>query len=108
MCHVITMRHSPRLIVAPLIAAASSAKLHCNGNAAIPAVDIEPIDSTPVPCLPASVMPDGLTIDATANGRFSCSGNSCSRASRSVNQSLSWLKRGAPLSSLRITPIASS
>ena len=36
---------------------------------------------TPIPCLPASVMPDGLICEATANGISSCNGSSCSAAS---------------------------
>ena len=43
---------------------------------------------TPIPCLPASVMPDGLICEATANGISSCNGSSCSAASCNVNQSL--------------------
>ena len=62
---------------------------------------------TPIPCLPASVMPDGLICEATANGISSCSGSSCSAASCSVNQSLSSVTR-SPRISRRMTPIASS
>ena len=35
-------------------------------------VDSEPIEMMPMPCLPASVMPDGLICEATANGISSC------------------------------------
>ena len=30
----------------------------------MPSLDIEPIESTPASCFPASVIPDGLTIDS--------------------------------------------
>ena len=66
-------------MVRGLYRGAPSAKLPLQRQAASgPAVDIEPIDSTPMPYLPASVMPDGLIIDATTNGRFSCNGRICS------------------------------
>ena len=61
----------------------------------------------PMPCLPASVMPDGLICEATANGISSCNGSSCSAASCNVNQSLFAVTR-SPLNSRRMTPIASS
>ena len=34
----------------------------------MPSVVIDPMESTPMPYLPASVIPDGDTIDATAHG----------------------------------------
>ena len=48
----------------PCSAAASSAKLHWVGSAWIPSVEFEAIDSTPMPYLPASVIPDGEIDDA--------------------------------------------
>ena len=65
------------------------------------------MDKTPMPYLPAKVMPDGLMDEATTIGISSCSGKSCNRASCRVNQSLVWLTR-SPANSLRITPMASS
>ena len=108
MCQETTSRQFARSTVPPCFAADSSAKLHCSGSACMPAVVVEPIDSTPVLCLPASVMPDGLIRDATANSISSWSGSSCSLASRSVNQSLSWSKRSPPANRRLMTPIASS
>ena len=61
-----------------------------------------------MPYLPASCMPLGLMLEAHVIGMFSCTGSSCSCASRNVNQSLSWLNRSSPLSSRMITPSASS
>ncbi len=89
MCQLITTRQLRRSTLCPLRAADSSAKLHWVGSACRPAVDMEPMDSTPQPYLPARVMPDGLTMEATAMGTSSCTGRSCSAASRRVNQSLS-------------------
>ena len=89
-------QHAPVLAVDGLCrasAAAASAKPHCVGSALSPSSDSEPIEMTPMPCLPASVMPDGLICEATANGISSCSGRSCSAASCSVNQSLSSVTR---------------
>ena len=60
--------------VEPCCAAASSAKPHCVGRALMPSVELEAIDSTPMPYLPASCMPDGEIDDATAIGISSCSG----------------------------------
>ena len=53
----------------------------------MPSVEFEAIDSTPMPYLPASCMPDGEIDDATAIGISSCSGRICSWASCSSNQS---------------------
>ena len=53
----------------------------------MPSVDTEPTDSTPMPYLPARVMPDGLIIDATAAGIRSWRGRIWSAASRRVNHS---------------------
>ena len=86
-CQVISTRQSARLTTLPLFFAASSAKPHCTGSAARPSVDVEPMEITPVPYLPANVMPEGLSDDATTMGIFSCSGNSCSAASFKVNHS---------------------
>ena len=83
----ITTRQSRRVTFDLWRAADSSAKLHCVGSASSPAVDIEPIESTPMPYLPASVIPEGLIIDATAIGMSSCSGRSWSLAARSLNHS---------------------
>ena len=83
----IRMRQSRRDTFEPWRAADSSAKLHCVGSASRPAVDIEPIERTPMPYLPASVMPEGLIIDATAIGMSSWSGRSWSLAARSLNHS---------------------
>ncbi len=60
-----------------------------------------------MPCFPASVMPEGLIWEATANGRSSCNGNSCSAASCSVNQSEVAVSR-SPRIRRRMTPMASS
>ena len=73
----------------PCSAAASSANAHCVGSAWRPSVEVEAIDSTPMPYLPAICMPDGEIDDAVAIGMSSCSGRICSAASCSVNQSLS-------------------
>ena len=91
----------------PCLAADCSAKPHWVGNAASPASEFEPIDSTPIPYLPAKVIPEGLIDEAVTIGISSCSGKSCRRASFSVNQSLSWVTR-SPANRRRITPIASS
>ena len=61
----------------------------------------------PMPCLPASVMPEGLIWEATAKGMSSCSGSSCSAASCSVNQSDLTVTR-SPRIRRRMTPMASS
>ena len=55
----------------------------------MPSVDVDAIDSAPMPYLPASCMPDGEMLDATVIGMSSCSGRICSAASFSVNHSLS-------------------
>ena len=90
------------------MAAASSANAHCVGSACRPSVEVEAIDSTPMPYLPASCMPDGEIDDAVAIGMSSCTGRICSWASRSVNQSDSYVKRSSPRSRRMITPSASS
>src|SRR5205085_10182925 len=58
MCQLKTTRQSLRLTVLPCFLAASSANDHCVGSAVRPSSDIEPIEITPMPCLPARVMPD--------------------------------------------------
>ena len=107
MCQFSSTRQFLRSTVVPCFLAASSAKPHCVGSAVRPCVDIEPSEMMPMPYLPASVMPDGLICEATANGISSCSGRSCSAASFRVNQSLFAVTR-SPLNRRRITPIASS
>ena len=87
MCQFMSTRQLERSMTWPCLAADSSAKLHCNGSAARPAVDIEPIDRMPMPYFPASVMPDGLTMDATVCGISPRTGRSCSLASYRLNQS---------------------
>ena len=101
MCQDSSTRQSLRSTVVPCLAAAISAKLHCVGSALKPSLDIEPIEMTPIPCLPASVMPDGLICEATANGISSCNGNNCNCASCKVNQSLFAVTR-SPLNRRRI------
>ena len=107
MCQDISTRQSLRSTLLPDFLAASSAKPHWVGRAARPASEFEPIDSTPMPYLPARVIPDGLIEEAVTIGISSCSGNSCSRASCRVNQSLLCVTR-SPDSRRLITPIASS
>ena len=89
MCQLIITRQSLRSTVWPCVAAASSAKPHWVGSAAIPSVDVEAMDSAPMPYFPANCMPDGEMLDATVIGMFSWTGRSCSAASRRVNHSLS-------------------
>lgn len=74
----------------------------------MPAVELEAIESTPNPYLPASIMPDGEIDDAVTIGMSSWRGKSWSRASLRVNHSLSWLKRSSSHNSGVITPSASS
>ena len=93
MCQESSTRQSLRSTVWPCFGGGLSAKPHCVGSALSPSSASEPIEMTPMPCLPASVMPDGLICEATANGMSSCSGRSCSAASCSVNQSLLWVTR---------------
>ena len=88
-CQFMTTRQSSLLTVFPLFAAASSANPHCVGSACKPAVDVDPMERTPVPCLPAKVIPEGDIIEATAKGISSCNGNNCRAASFNVNHSLS-------------------
>ena len=107
-CHDSSTRQLARSTTWPCSAAAASAKAHWVGSAARPSDDVEAMDSTPQPCLPASCMPDGDSDDAVAMGMRSCSGRICSWASRSVNQSDSCEKRSSPRSRRSITPIASS
>ena len=107
-CQLISTRHLPRSATWPCRAADSSAKLHCVGRACSPSAVLAPIDSTPMPYLPASVMPDGLSIEATAAGISSWSGRIWSWASLRVNQSLSWLNLGSPRRRRVMTPMASS
>ena len=71
MWKLISSRQLERSTVLPCCCADSSAKLHCSGSDWMPAWDMEPIESTPASCLPASVIPEGLTIDATANSMWS-------------------------------------
>ena len=106
-CQLSSTRQFFRSTVVPCLAAAASAKLHCVGSAFSPSFDSEPIEMIPMPCLPASVMPDGLICEATANGISSCRGSNCSAASCIVNQSLFAVTR-SPLNSRRIMPMASS
>jgi len=40
----------------------------CVGSAAMPSVDVDAIDSAPMPYLPASCIPDGEMLDATVIG----------------------------------------
>ncbi len=60
-----------------------------------------------MPCLPASVIPEGLICEATAKGMSSCNGSSCRAASCSVNQSDLTVRR-SPRIRRRMMPIASS
>ncbi|OIQ64618.1 hypothetical protein GALL_538310 [mine drainage metagenome] len=107
MCQDSSTRQSDRLTVAPCFFAASSAKLHCVGNAIKPCVDIEPSEMMPMPYFPASVIPDGEICEATTNGMSSCKGRIWSAASFIVNQSLFAVTR-SPLSNRRMIAIASS
>src|SRR5439155_16349423 len=77
-CQDISTRQLRRSTVWPCFLAASSAKLHWIGSACRPSSEVEAIDSTPMPYLPASCMPEGLIEDAAAIGISSCSGSSCS------------------------------
>jgi hypothetical protein len=72
---------------------------------ASPSVDIEPSEMMPMPCLPARVMPEGLTCEATTNGISSCNGSNWSAASCIVYQSVLSVTR-SPLKRRRIMPIA--
>ena len=65
------------------------------------------IDSTPMPYLPAMVMPEGEMLLAVTIGMSSWKGRICSPASCSVNQSLSWVKR-SPRIRRMMAPSASS
>ena len=107
MCQLSSTRQFLRSTVVPAFLAADSAKPHCVGSAVSPSVDIEPSEMMPMPYLPASVMPDGLICEATANGMSSCSGRSWSAASCIVNHSDLWVTR-SPANRRRMTPIASS
>ena len=107
MCQLSSTRQFLRSTVVPCFFAANSAKPHCVGSAVRPSVDIEPSEMMPMPYLPASVMPDGLICEATANGMSSCSGSSWSAASCRLNHSLLAVTR-SPLNSRRMMPIASS
>ena len=107
MCQLNSTRQSLRSTVVLCFSAAASAKPHCVGRELRPSLDIEPIEITPMPCLPAKVMPDGLICEATANGISSCNGSSCNCASCRVNQSVFIVTR-SPRISRRMTPIASS
>ena len=55
----------------------------------MPSVDVDAMDSAPMPYLPASCMPLGEMDEAATMGMLSCTGNICSAASFRVNQSLS-------------------
>ena len=81
MCQLSSTRQFLRSTVLPCLAAAASAKPHCVGSAFRPSSDSDPIEMMPIPCLPASVMPDGLICEATANGISSCNGSNCRAAS---------------------------
>ena len=59
MCQLSSTRQFLRSTVWPCLAAAASAKPHCVGSALRPSSDREPIEMTPIPCLPARI-PDGL------------------------------------------------
>ena len=107
MCQDMSTRQFFRSITLPDLAAACSAKPHWVGRAARPASELEPMDRTPMPYLPARVMPEGLMEEAATISISSWRGRSWSRASRRVNQSLSWVTR-SPASRRRITPMASS
>ena len=72
----ISTRQSRRSTVEPCCAAASSANAHCVGRACRPSLELEAIESTPMPYLPASCMPDGEIDDAVAIGMSSCTGRS--------------------------------
>ncbi len=80
-------RQSRRDTVWPFSAAAVSAKPHWVGSAASPSDEVEAIDSTPQPYLPARVIPEGESDDAVAISMSSCRGRIWSWASRSENQS---------------------
>ena len=89
MCHAIITRQFLRSMVCPWMAADSCAKPHCVGSAAMPAVELEAIESAPMPYLPANCMPLGEIDEAATIGMFSWIGKICSAASRRVNHSLS-------------------
>ena len=88
-CQLMSTRQFLRSTVVLCSSAASSANDHCKGSACSPSVDVEAIESTPMPYLPAIFMPEGLMEDAVTMGISSCSGRIWSCASRMVNQSLS-------------------
>ena len=54
-----------RSTVWPCFCAASSANAHCVGSACRPSDEVEAIESTPMPYLPAICMPDGLIDEAS-------------------------------------------
>ena len=56
-CQLISTRQFLRSTVLPCFAAASSANDHCVGSACSPSDDVDAIDSTPMPYLPAICMP---------------------------------------------------
>jgi len=60
MCQLSRTRQFLRSTVWPCFLAAASAKPHWVGRDCSPSLDIEPMEMIPMPCLPASVMPDGL------------------------------------------------
>ena len=59
-CTLTTSRHLPRSIVLPCLAAVSSPIFHCSAMASGPPGRPAPSESTPRPCLPAAVTPDGV------------------------------------------------
>ena len=68
MCQDSSTRRLRRSTVWRCLAADCSAKLHWVCSAASPSVEVDAIEITPQPYLPASVMPDGLIVEATATG----------------------------------------
>src|SRR6202008_4159788 len=99
-CQLISTRQFLRSTLCPCFGAASSANDHWVGSACSPSDDVDAMDSGPIPYLPASCMPDGLSDDAHVISIFPCSGRIWSWASRSVNHSDSYEKRGSPRRSL--------
>ena len=89
MCQLIITRQFLRSTIWPCLAADSSANPHWVGRAWMPSVVFDAIESTPMPYLPAIVMPDGEMLPRRHHRHVLLEGQDLQRASWSVNQSLS-------------------
>ena len=109
MCISPTRRHCDRSATVPNVAARSSITSQCRPSTSNPTAWVAPIDSSPIPYLPARRGPDGDATAGTATGNSGSEyGRRCRRASVSVHVLVSLDTGSSDVSRRMITSTPSS